>query len=354
MSQPHRRAVPRMPHPEPGSVRELLRLAGRHALHRPTQLRRTDALRFEQFDVIDRDLAGVVITDDGLELAVREHGPRSAPLTVVFVHGFANRMESFHLQRTRLAERWGGKVRMVFFDLRGHGRSAMPDRTTCTITQLGRDVAAVIDATAPRGRVVVIGHSMGGMAVLSAARQYEDLFASRVAGVGLMSTAAAGVARAGLAQHLRHPAIDAFRLAAVTAPRVVQSGRVVAKTVITPILHAASYRTPVSPSLSRFTSGMIDETPLATIANFLQTLEHHDESEVLPLLAGIPTVLVGGDADLIFPFDNLDRMAAALPDSELIRVHGAGHMVHLEFPDVVNDAIDRLVARTVGQRASVG
>jgi pimeloyl-ACP methyl ester carboxylesterase len=39
-------------------------------------------------------------------------------------------------------------------------------------------------------------------------------------------------------------------------------------------------------------------------------------------------------------------MAAVLPDSELVIVAGAGHLVQLERPEVINDALLRLVERS--------
>jgi hypothetical protein len=38
-------------------------------------------------------------------------------------------------------------------------------------------------------------------------------------------------------------------------------------------------------------------------------------------------------------------MAAALPNSELVIIGGAGHLVQLEQPEIVDDALVRLVER---------
>jgi hypothetical protein len=73
----------------------------------------------EDFD-LHADRGVVVTAADGVPLAVREVGPRDAPLTVVFAHGFCLRMGAFHFQRIRLSEQWGAQVRMVFYDQRGH------------------------------------------------------------------------------------------------------------------------------------------------------------------------------------------------------------------------------------------
>ena len=124
----------------------------------------------EDFDRLDDDRSYVVTTPDGVPLAVREVGPLDAPLTMVFVHGFCLRMGAFHFQRTRLPERLGPQVRMVFYDQRGHGRSGDAAPESYTLTQLGQDLESVLKVVAPRGVVVLVGHSMGGMTVLSHAR----------------------------------------------------------------------------------------------------------------------------------------------------------------------------------------
>jgi pimeloyl-ACP methyl ester carboxylesterase len=324
-------------------------LAGAHALRRAGAKvlwpARHDEYRDENFALLESDRAGAVLTEDGVRLATRECGPADAPVTVIFVHGLCNSMESFHFQRRDLEKHWGARARLVFFDLRGHGSSGVPTTESCTVAQLGRDLAAVIESRAPTGPVVLVGHSLGGMAVLAAAAQFAELFAARVIGIGLLSTAAAEVTSAGIAQLLRNPAVDGFRLAVHAAPALVQAGRATVRHVITPILHVSSYHGPVSPTLSRFTTLMIDRTPVETIVKFLKAIELHDESAALPTLAHLPVLVLGGAHDLVIPFRNSRALADALPNSELIRLDGAAHMAHLQFPEIVNTALDRLLVR---------
>ncbi|WP_280339102.1 alpha/beta fold hydrolase [Nocardia neocaledoniensis] len=304
-----------------------------------------DEYRDENFALIDDDQPGVVFADDGVSLATRTYGTDAAELTIVFVHGFCNSMESFHFQRRDLAARYGDRLRMVCFDQRGHGRSGAPTTDSCTVQQLGHDVAAVLRECAPSGPVVLIGHSLGGMAVLAAAAQFPELFAARVVGVGLFCTAAAEVTSAGLPQLLRNPAIDGFRLAVRTAPAVVQVSRSAGKQVVAPFLHVSSFHGPVSPTLSRFTTMMIDRTPVATIEKFLKAIELHDESAALAVLAELPVLILGGTHDMVIPFRNSRALAAALPGSELVRMSEAAHMPHLQYPERTVDAVDRLLAR---------
>lgn len=320
-------------------------VAGMAAVRRRVAAPASTTWRVEDYGLMDSDRGSIVTTNDGLPLAVREVGPRTAPTTVIFVHGYCLRMECWHYQRRELARRWGDEVRMVFYDQRGHGRSGESAPQDCTIEQLGADLATVVRAVAPTGPLIVVGHSMGGMTLLSACRQFPDAVAERVAGLALLSTTAAGLATSGLGRNLRNPVVDGFRLAVRTAPGAVQLGRGVARSIIAPVLRAASFGTEVSPALVSFAEKMIHDTSVVTMVNFLEALEIHDELEALPVIADVPTLVLCGDDDWVIPFGKSVELADHLPNSEMVRVRNGGHLVQLEFPDAVNDAIDRLVTR---------
>ncbi len=263
----------------------------------------------------------VVETPDGVPLAVREVGPKDAPLTVVFAHGFCLRMGAFHFQRARLTEQWGTQVRMVFYDQRGHGQSGTGPPDSYTVEQLGRDLETVLAVMAPRGPVVLVGHSMGGMTVLSHARQFPQRYPTRVVGAALIASAAEGVSRSPLGEILKNPALEAVRFAVRYAPKTVHRTRGAAKSVIAPILRAASYGDEkVSPSVVAFSEEMMHDTPIETLVEFLHALEVHDETDGLTTLAKVPTLIACGDHDLLTPMEYSQDMADALPKSELVIV----------------------------------
>jgi pimeloyl-ACP methyl ester carboxylesterase len=305
-----------------------------------------DPYEDEDFELLDADRSCVVTTPDGVDLAVREVGPADARLTVVFVHGFCLRMGAFYFQRLRLAEQWGRQVRMVFYDQRGHGQSAEASPDSYTVTQLGRDLDTVLAVMAPRGPVVLVGHSMGGMTVLSHARQFPQRYPTRVVGAAIIASAAEGVSRSPLGEILKNPALEAARFAVRHAPKTVHRTRGAAKSVIAPILRAASYGDEkISPSVVAFSEKMMHDTPITTLVEFLHALEVHDESPALPTLAKVPTLIACGDRDLLTSMEHSQSLAAALPKSELVIVCGAGHLVQLEQPEAIDDALVRLVER---------
>ena len=162
-----------------------------------------------------------VVTEDGVTLHVEEHGPANATATLVLAHGY--------VQSSRL---WAGQVRdvlaarpdlrVVVYDHRGHGRSGRATRETAHLEQLARDLVAVIDTVAPTGPVVLGGHSMGGMTIMALARQCPELFATRVAGVALISTAAAGLMPAVLRLGAHHPGCSVLRRLGATTPWLLE------------------------------------------------------------------------------------------------------------------------------------
>ena len=77
-----------------------------------------------------------VTADDGVELHVEIQDAPDASLTVVFCHGYLLNSTSWDVQRTMLA----GKVRVVLWDQRGHGRSGWGTPPNATIDQVGRDL----------------------------------------------------------------------------------------------------------------------------------------------------------------------------------------------------------------------
>lgn len=305
-----------------------------------------DRFAGEKFALLGRDR--VALTEDGVRLAIREVGPGDAPLTVVFVHGFCNRMEGWHFQRMHLERVWGETVRLVFYDHRGHGRSGRGGQGGCTIPQLARDLDTVIRNVVPEGPVVLVGHSMGGMAVLSYAGQFPESFGDRVVGVALVSTSAGALNETGVTRTLSSPVVTGFRVAAQHLPRVVQGGRGASRRVLAPMIRSASFGTrKVSPTVARFSDTMINETPLETLVNFLPTFEQHDETASLPVLTQVPTLVLCGSKDLITPMRNSRIIAEQLPDATVLRVPGAGHMVQLECPELVSDALDDLLTQAV-------
>ena len=103
---------------------------------------------------------------DGVEIFAREVGAPS-DRTILIVHGVASDSTPFNVPAGLLHEASGARV--VAIDLRGHGRSAGRRWSVDYAGQYEDDVADVIAALhkeAPRTKIILAGHSMGGGVVL--------------------------------------------------------------------------------------------------------------------------------------------------------------------------------------------
>lgn len=99
------------------------------------------------------------VADDGCRLAVEVSGPAHAPC-LVLVHSLGTSRALWD----GLAAALGDAVRVVRFDLRGHGTSAVPEGDY-TMARLGQDVLSVMDGLGVT-RAHVAGCSIGGQVVL--------------------------------------------------------------------------------------------------------------------------------------------------------------------------------------------
>lgn len=292
----------------------------------------------------------VVSTDDGVALAVREYGRRDAELTVVLVHGHCLRTESWTDVRDALL-RDNPEARVVCYDHRGHGDSAAASSGSYNLEQLGHDLGTVLDAVAPTGPVVLVGHSMGGMTVLTYVGQNPHEIGTRIVGIGLIATAASGLADAGFGRLLRHPIIAAFQAAVRRAPRLMQRAKRVACKVFAPVIRTAEFgNRKVSARVLALAYAMHNETPIVTMASFLSSFMSYDRTDVLPLLSKIPTMILCGSADLMTPPSHSVAMVAAIDYADFVMVDGAGHSVILEQPGEVAEAVGRLIRRAGGAR----
>ncbi|MPY32186.1 alpha/beta fold hydrolase [Streptomyces adustus] len=327
-----------------------------------------------------RGTPGKAYADDGTELYYEvddvepEGGPaprrrrlfgRKAPLpvTVVFSHGYCLNQDSWHFQRAALR----GVVRTVHWDQRSHGRSGrgaaqVDGGVPLTIDQLGRDLKAVVDAAAPDGPIVLVGHSMGGMTVMALAAQYPELIRDRVVATALVGTSSGrlgeinfGLPVAGVNAVRR--VLPGVLKALGQQAELVEKGRRATAELFAGIIKRYSFASrDVDPAVERFAERMIESTPIDVVAEFYPAFTDHDKTEALGLFKDMPVLVLAGVRDLVTPSEHSEAIAGLLPDAELVLVPDAGHLVMLEHPEVVTDRLADLLTRAgaVPAGATVG
>ena len=293
---------------------------------------------------------------DGARLHTELHPEQSdgvPPVTVVLLHGWTLDKRLWRRQVADLPALVGAPVRLLTFDLRGHGRSTTTCRAAATLAQLADDLDVVLRERAPEGRLVLVGHSLGGMAIMEYAHRYAEDFARRVAGVVFVSTSAEGSSRTSYGV--------GPRLAWVMRVLETQSAALLARSgpwrphrllmpLLSPGVRWLVFGHRVDASWVSLTTKMVGAAPLSAIGGYRPAVALHHRVDALVAMARIPVTVLVGSVDRLTPRQCAETIVTALPHAEHLVLEGAGHMLPIERADEVTAAIARMVTAVLPAR----
>lgn len=286
----------------------------------------------------------VCTTLDGARLRVLDEGPRNAPVTVVFVHGWTLSQRTWDEVVDALPVAARTEVRTVRFDLRGHGNSDPAEPGSANIDRCADDIAEIIEQWVPDGPIVLAGHSMGGMSIMALAERHPHVL-DRLAGVAFVASSSGDLAAPPLG------------LPALLAALVNRGERVVRKRLATARGRRLVTRSaPLRPGLRWLlfgkraqaqhvaaTADWLGAVHPANMAAYRESLAEHERASVLGKFAGVPTIVLAGTADRLTPFSHARRIVEHLPTARLFVYPGSGHMLPLERTGEVTDRLGELV-----------
>lgn len=266
-----------------------------------------------------------VTTRDGLTLHAEVDDAAGDAPTIVFLHGWMENRHNWHFQRLALR----GTARMVCYDHRGHGLSGRTGKDNSGIELLADDLARVIDALAPSGPIVLVGHSMGAMTIQRLAVDRPDLFGERIVGVTLLSSLSRRLRRGNRALNRFGPLIRA-------ASPVFDRGRTVDTT---PLLRGFLVSANTPPDRVAMIDQMVSQTASRALADFYPIFLTLDVETGTKALAAVDTLIVCGAKDLLTPLNHSRRLAEAIEGARLRIIPHAGHMVTIECDSLITDLI---------------
>ncbi len=240
---------------------------------------------------------------------------------ILLVHGFPLDHTMWDPQIEALAEHY----RVIAPDLRGFGHSPLgqiePSRGV-SMEQYADDLAQLLDALRITEPIVLVGLSMGGYIAWQFVRKYPERLRALVQ-CDTRVAADNDEARAGRIKMAENVAEwGAARVAEMMGPRLFSQQAFVSQ----PQFVAAVRR-------------VVENTSPAAIAAAQRGMAARpDVTSLLPTIRE-PTLVLVGDQDVISPPDEMQSIAAAIPDAEFVVIPNAGHMTTLEQPETVNQAM---------------
>lgn len=290
-----------------------------------------------------------VRTADGTRLHAEVFGRRNG-YPIVLAHGITCALRVWAYQIADLA----ADYRVIAFDHRGHGRSGVPPRSRYSLNHLAADLDAVLEATLEPGeRALVVGHSMGGIAITAWSERYRPKVEQRADGVALINTTTGDLLRE-------------VKLVPVP-PRLAPSRVLAARNLITmfgsfPIPRALqrssrelvammAVGTDADPVVAEFIYDLFAHTPPAGRGGCARMLVNALGAQHISLTGlTVPTLVIGSHRDRLTPISQSRRIAAAAPKlAELVELPG-GHCAMLEHPGEVNRRLRALADATGTQR----
>ena len=243
------------------------------------------------------------------QMFCESHGTGPA---IVFAHGRGGN----HLSWWRQVAEFQANHRCVTFDQRGWGLTKGPAGAPNPAT-VSADLLALLDYL-EIDRAVLVAQSMGGISSLRVALHHPE----RVAGLVLADTTG-GIGDASVVSLLAdvHPPEDPLR-------RALSDGFIAEHPALTFLFG----------SIGRINQPM----PLSVVSDMFRNPEGPQASDLAAMT--VPTLLVVGEEDAIFPVHVIEATHRLIPGSRLVVVPGAAHSTHFEQADAFNELLREFMA----------
>jgi pimeloyl-ACP methyl ester carboxylesterase len=297
-----------------------------------------------------------LVRPDGSEIHVEFYGfdaplagtaPHQTP-TLILTHGWGPDSTVWYYAKKQLTDQF----RVIVWDLPGLGKSKKPQNRDYSLEKYARDLEAVLGLAGDQP-VILLGHSMGGMILLTFCRLFPEHLRRRVVGLVVVDATYTNPLKTTILSKL---------LLALQKPLLEPLLHL--SIALSPLLWLTSWlsylngftliTTEISGFTGRETRGQLNfstliglkASPGVLARGTLAMLRFH-EAETLPQIT-VPTLVVFGKSDIATrPFAN-QRIGQEIPQAELTVLSPGGHMGLMERNQQFAEAIRSFSAACFG------
>ncbi|MCA9794100.1 MAG: alpha/beta hydrolase [Candidatus Eremiobacteraeota bacterium] len=215
--------------------------------------------------------------------------------TALFLHGGAGHLLQWHNQLGYFSSR----LRVVAYDMRGHGQSEAPN-SSYWLKETVEDLEELVQRLQLPEQFYLVCHSYGGAVGTEFARRHPD----RLSGLVLAAT----------------------------------SGSIPLSFTVNYLLKLPDW---MLGGVQRAIRNRIS-TPPHVLKKLVGSVLRWDGWEIYPEVP-TPTLVIAGELDWLTRPESMRKMAELLPDSHYETIRFAGHMLQLERPDRCNRLLENFL-----------
>lgn len=275
---------------------------------------------------------------DGSEIHIEFHGPPDAQ-PIIMSHGWGPNSTVWYYAKRQLSNHF----RLILWDLPGLGKSGKPKNKDYSLEKYAHDLEAVVSLAGDKP-AILLGHSMGGMIMLTFCRLFPEYLNRQVAGLILVDTTYTNPVKtsifSSLLQMIQKPLLQPVLYLVIALSPVfwLMSG-------LSYLNGSMHITTEISGFTGGETRGQLNFSTLlglhsspGILARGVLAMFNFDETATLPTI-NIPVLVIVGKSDIATIPAASRRMSIDLPKAELAILQPAGHMGLMErnkqFADTV-------------------
>ncbi len=289
---------------------------------------------------------------EGHKLFVEFSGPKDAQ-PLILIHGWSSDSTQWYYLKKRLSRSY----RLIMMDLPGLGKSEKPQNNDYSLDKFARDLDAVIELAGPR-KPIVLGHSIGGMTILTYCKLFSSRLTDRVAGLVLVHTTFTNPVKtsivSGLLTALERPVLRPLcHLLIWFAPFVQVSNWI-------KYLNGSQHLTNHAMGFAGTeTRGQLDHTsrlsafsPVGVIARGMLAMFDYDATDTLPTI-NVPVLVIAAAQDKLTKPAASEYIQQRIPDARMVVLQPSGHMGALERGNEMAEAVDQFGQLIVRDKVGV-